>query len=187
MCYYIYALFPKPVTIQSVNTIARQNGLAFEEVMNVYVQAPESPREIFFLKSCKPCDCGTSLGSLNKTFVTDDPDLVRKVQKLRLKGWSETKINRWLDTKEIYFEKNRKLADAYHEYAVEHSGEIDTYIRFLGACLTTTPYIGLVLHWHSRGNSLTHIADRARLMMSIKELTPEVLLAMQTNTIYQFE
>ncbi len=115
--------------------------------------------------------------------------LSQQVEKLKRKGWSETKIDRWLESKQSFFEKNKRVESAYEQFGLKHTNEVDSYIDFLTTYLLSSdaPHAGLLLHWNSRHNSLEEIASRLRIAMPIGELTAETLLRMQPNVLYQFE
>lgn len=109
MCYYITGVFSGNVTITDINIAGKESNLQFEQCSNAFVQDQLKPEEIYIWKKCDYCDCETPLGMQsrkNNELAKNIKD--SEIEKLRRKGWSETKIQRLLDAKNKNVEKNKQ-------------------------------------------------------------------------------
>src|SRR5262245_20142392 len=128
MCHYITATLPHDVELKSIAPIFESYKLGFELISNPHVAAQVDPQDWYILTSRKHCDCGTALGSLNQQQARKVSSYDRELKKFRKQGWSEAKIQRWLEQKEQTKERHRR------EDAVLAEGgapELDRWIEFL--------------------------------------------------------
>ncbi|MDR1077409.1 MAG: hypothetical protein LBL55_01835, partial [Propionibacteriaceae bacterium] len=102
MCYYV-TLALGGVTGEELNAALREAGLTvrFDEVTNHHVMDHLAADELYLVRGDSHCDCGTWLGEANRRtgqrakYDVTERDLAR----LKAKGWSEQKIQRWLTEK----------------------------------------------------------------------------------------
>ena len=128
------------------------------------------------------CECGTPLGSGGAPPGWDEAAYARHVRRLRRRGWSTHKIERWLEAKHSTQMKLERLA---HEHADGPSAEpVDGWLDFLQDALSSggVERIGLrVCHGDESWSATTPHAT-----LRITDVTPADLRAMEENTLYVF-
>ncbi len=135
--------------------------------------------EGYYLTTRGHCDCGTDIGALARR--PPAKKLSRKVRKLRRKGWSEGKIQRWLES----------IADpvARHErLEQEGSPEAERWYRFLREAVTsgTARSVGLLLHVYRRAVVDEGVSMSGRSRISIRDVDASFLLTLESDHIYEF-
>jgi transcriptional regulator len=128
------------------------------------------------------------LGSLTKPEEAEgksDLALSRKVQKLRSKGWSQSKINRWLAQRDQNEEKRKREAA---DQAKHHTLDADRWLSILNELIQsgTTPSVGLLIHWYTRGLDSERIDIHKRIRVRIRDASSELMLKMEHDVLYEF-
>src|SRR5690348_9603085 len=100
MCHYITATLPHKVKVESVASVFESHKLGFELISNPHISTQIEPGDLYVLTTRGHCDCGTVLGSLNNTGNSEAISYEHGLKKFRKQGWSEAKIQRWLEQKE---------------------------------------------------------------------------------------
>lgn len=137
--------------------------------------------EAMTLTSSCQCECGTALGSGGSPGALDLETLAHHRRRLKKKGWSDHRIARWLDEKHSSHAKLERLA---HERTSGPSAQpVDEWLEFLKTALDEgAGRIGLrVSHGDDSWSTAT-----PHVIRHIGEATPEVLRAMEENTLYVF-
>src|SRR5688500_15444806 len=100
MCHFLTATVADPQALPALGAIAGRHGLAFERIDNAFVQGQLPAGSVYLRKVTSSCDCGTVIGSQGQRPV-DEPDaaLAREAARRRESGWSEAKVERWLEAK----------------------------------------------------------------------------------------
>jgi len=128
------------------------------------------------------CECGTPLGSGGAPAKWDEDAYAHDVKRLRKRGWSARKIERWLEAKHASHLKLERLA---HEHADGPSAEpVDDWLDFLGNALESgaAERVGLrVCHGDESWSAATPHAT-----LRLSDVTPADLRAMEENTLYVF-
>lgn len=183
MCHYITATMAPQGDESAVRRLATASLLRWEPLDNprVIQQLPEG--EKYFLTTRGMCDCGTAIGAsrrIDGTLPPRDPDLSRQIKKLEKKGWSEAKIDRWLQQTEESAHSKRQ------EAAARLSGpqpELERWIRFVSAVLTGNhaDWIGILVHWYG-GNVTTEAVPLAIVVGCIWSILPRTTCGTQKRT-----
>ena len=134
MCHFITGITSETTDLELLNTIGSKYGLTFSEASNEHIIKQLKQNQKYLWKDSKYCDCGTALGAISfieKNKKSNEKDL----QRLKKKGWSETKINNWLE--------NKKRSELKDERAAEHKQgnyeyDAENWINFLTE-LSKTP------------------------------------------------
>ncbi len=148
MCYYLTAVLPENASDGLLLPIISSHQLAFTPLVNPNIRKQIRQNENYFKATGFTCDCDTPLGSQRANRKDPRHNIERKLKQFRNKGWSETKIKRWLEQQDETRAKNeRSLQD---QMALVMS-DIESWIAFLRAMVTSggTSYVGLLLHWYS--------------------------------------
>lgn len=180
MCHFITATLPPRADVDTVRGIATSFRRAWRPIESGPVVAQLAPGETYYLTTPNHCDCGTVLGSANRD-AGQEIDPAQSIRKLKRKGWSESKIDRWLADK-------RAAAKRTHDKPLE-PGELDskTWNLLLSSVLESgaTSKIGLMLHMYS--GLITDAEIRLhRTSVSLADITPAFLEGIEEDRLYEF-
>jgi hypothetical protein len=184
MCHYITATLPHAVEIKSVAPIFESHKLGFKLISNRHVAEQINSQDWYILTTRKHCDCGTALGLLNREGPTKELSYDRELKKFRKQGWSEAKIERWLEQKEQTKERHRREDEA----VAEGSGpELDRWIAFLNDLIASgpSPKVGLLLHWYHGSLEGERIDIKRRERVRLSEINPERLMKIEEDVLYE--
>jgi hypothetical protein len=148
------------------------------------VQNQLKSEESYIWKRCKYCDCGTLLGSFNEKNAKQTEGVNElKIEKLKRKGWSETKIQRFLNDKSKKIEQNAK--DLERQKISAENG-IQEWVDFCKKLfeMTSIKTFGILLHWYRGGVSSERISLNGRVVIDKSELATTNLLEIEEDTLY---
>ncbi len=185
MCHYITATLPPGADVERVRNIAKQFHLAWKPIESGRVVSQLKSGETYYLTTAGHCDCGTVLGCLSNERTKLSNDHKREIAKLHRKGWSQTKIHRWLHEKELATAKaERKDAQT----ARDRKAEAADWIDFLGVVLSSgaSASLGLLLHSYSGPIENPNIELAERKIVPVSSLTPDDLLHIEEDRLYEF-
>lgn len=188
MCHFITATLPGEIDPKKAVEIFARHKLGFKEIENESVRHHLEPGDIYILTTSGHCDCGTVLGSQYR-----DPELTdeqkesfrkRDIEKLKKKGWSQAKIDRWLKEAELTADKEKRGEELEHEYGVRFASD---WVAFIGDILSSkvASRVGLLVHSYSGGLG-ARIPIAGKKQVNLKELNENVLLRMSEDVIYEF-
>lgn len=172
---------------KQIASIFHKNELGFKPITNVHV-ARQVPETLYVLTTAGGCDCGTVVGLLHDhpTSHEDPPALNEaELKKLHKQGWSEGKIQRWLDEKRRTLKKDvRTSADLAERRRTEACKWCDFVTELLHSGLAKR--CGLILHRYSGSLESERINIKDRLLIPCAKLTPETIMNMDEDTLYEF-
>ena len=142
MCHYVTAVLPAAADVSRLRDIAESHRHALRPLQSPAMQRQLKAGEQYFLTTAGHCDCGTPLGALKARPRRNDR--VVEERKLRLKGWSESKIARALDQHDAHEAKERESARPAVEVGLAEWQSLVSAWLGSGA----TPYVGLLLHFY---------------------------------------
>ena len=188
MCHFITATLPGDADQKQVAEIFARHKLNFEEIENESVRQFLNPGDIYILTTSGHCDCGTVLGSRYRepepTAEEKAKFRKRDIEKLQKKGWSQTKIDRWLKEAELTADKEKRGEELAHEYGVRFALDWVAFIRDI-LNLKAADRIGLLVHSYNGGLS-ARIPIGGKKQVNLNELNENVLLEMSEDVIYEF-
>lgn len=172
------------VEANDINAIGKDYALKFGYCENDFVQNQLKPGEQYIAKMAKYCDCGTLLGSLNKK-KTDNIQRIEKaeLEKLKKKGWSYSKIERFIADKNKSAQKQAFSLEIQKANAIENIKEWTDFINRLFT-ETTIDTFGLLLHWYSGSVDYERIKINRRERVPKIDLTGMKLLEMEEDSLY---
>ena len=180
MCHFIFAALPEKSDIEYISEIFIRHGRKFE-LSERNIDGPSIPDNLNLFDTCKEsCDCGTPIGSRTNTRERKSPD-THEINQLKRKGWSQTKINRWIESKEnSLIEKGRKRISDEQETA----GYIDYWVTLIREVVSSKKCnrLGLMLFWAPKAHN--HLKKKVTITLS--ELSPNTLREMEENVLYDF-
>jgi hypothetical protein len=133
----------------------------------------------------KHCDCGTELGSIKEPivgrFARSD------IENLRRKGWTETKIQRWVEQKKKIEARDERIHQVKRQYLESGEADPDGWIGIISEILdaTNSKYVGVLLHWYSGSLENERISLSGRSRVSIGNGASQDLFAMNEDEIYE--
>ncbi len=170
----------------TVRRLAKASLLKWEPLDNPGVSKQLRRGERYFLTTRGMCDCGTEIGVSTRTDGTlppRDPDLWREIKKLKKKGWTGTKIDRWIEQTKA--DAARKHQEAEARLSGPHP-EVDRWIQFVSAVLTGNhaDWIGILLHWYGGNVTTEAIAAGNRRWLSLDDFTEDYLLNAEEDILH---
>jgi len=181
MCHFVTAYVPKDANIVATEALFDQNKFGFKLLDNPNVQKQLSCPVIQVLTTRSSCDCGTRLASATQ-FVRDESPNKRDIEKLRDKGWSESRIRRWLDEKAA-------AAERYEAAELQHSPkpgpETARWVRMIGQLIGShsAGWVGILVHEYSGGLNSERITLQSHKSIQLASLTEDTLLEMGEDTM----
>lgn len=142
MCHFITIIGDKSEA-DILSKLISSQGRSGQRLQNKYLQKILDPDEVQFLAYENHCDCGTVLGQTGE--VNSQLNLKSEAASLKKKGWSKTKIDRYLSDK-IKASENRysNQTDSYRYWAkfVElvferNLTKVGVFVHFYGGALET--------------------------------------------------
>ncbi len=144
MCQFNLAIVDLETDDLKLKEIFEQNGLHY---MPIRIKDLEKHigfdyKVIFTTKG--HCDCGSGIGYDSKDNSTRR-EIEKEIKKLKLKKWSDNKINQYLKNKE----KSEKQKQANE--LLQTTEEIDRWINTINDCFATTKIkrFGVLTHFYS--------------------------------------
>jgi hypothetical protein len=185
MCHFITATLPSSVNPDSVAPTFESHKLGFKLISNPHVSEQIDLGDWYILTTRGYCNCGTAIGSLSYSDAGTPVSYERELNKFRKQGWSEAKIQRWLEQKEQTRERHQ------HEDESRAQGstpELDQWVNFLTDLLKSgkTHRLGLLLHLYKGGIESERIKILGREKVKLGELNPERLMKMKEDVLYEF-
>jgi hypothetical protein len=186
MCHYITACVPANTDLKALRAVVGAHKHGFQPVANDWVAAQLPAGDHYLCLTRKICDCGTVLGCArdgNEAKANASERAERAATPPR--GWSEARIARWRAEKERAAEKQR------HERAAsltDRTAEAEAWIDFLRAVLEPriAARFGLLLHTYRSNPDSERIQLRRLEDLSLSRVTPELLMKIEEDVLYQF-
>lgn len=100
MCFFLTGYLKSDSDVKAVRKIAIDHNLAWTPIKNDSIMEQLESGATQYLTNKEICGCYLSPTGHWWVTNTKDSDLEKKVKKLRKKGWSESKINKWVEEKE---------------------------------------------------------------------------------------
>lgn len=185
MCHYITATLPRDVDIDVVASRFDAHGRGFTVISNPHVAGQIEPGDRYVLTTRKHCDCGTVLGALRGSGAKSQGALAHQVEKLRRRGWSEAKIDRWRDQTGQGRARREQESGAGAQRGLQDANQ---WIDLLRDLLNSGagPRIGLLLHWYRGSVESERVALKGVRRVAISTLNPDQLMGIEEDVLYEF-
>ena len=183
MCHYITATFPGDARLEAIAALLDRHALGFERIDNPHVRGQLRPGDVQVSTTRKMCDCGTMLASRSRPEV-EERTLEREVRKLRAKGWSEARIERWLAEKAMAADRavreRGSMADG-------HEPEVERWLAVISEALNAgyARRFGLLVHWYSGGLESERLQLGPTQSVPLSELSATTLLEMREDALLE--
>ncbi|MGV3587083.1 MAG: hypothetical protein ACO1OF_08790 [Adhaeribacter sp.] len=103
MCQYITLTLPKDTDLELIKPVFEKYGLAQKVIHNPNVEEQIRKKDFYISTTTNMCDCGSVIASNSKQLSTDQK-YRSDIQRMKKKGWSNTKINRWIEQNRMVYE-----------------------------------------------------------------------------------
>lgn len=171
MCHYITATLPHGFSILETEAIASQFERDWEPLNNPYIHKFLSSGEQYFYTTRGHCDCGTTLGSKN-SLHNNQSSIDRHVKKFKRKGWSESRIDRWLEEK----------------LKPKPGGDTFSWKSLISSLIEkgNAEYVGILLHAYSGSLENEKIEIERIEEVGFANLSEEYLCKVEEDVLYRF-
>ncbi|EMO54589.1 hypothetical protein [Leptospira noguchii] len=180
MCYYITATIPNHVNLIKTHEVLQNYNLGFEEIINPNILSQTSNRYFYFRPTTNNCDCETALGKRNRAKNTSHQSTISKLEK---KGWSKTKIDRWL-SKKVRSEFNQKTNTSKESNLSETEFWHQLILKFFSINLCNE--FGLLIHWYE-GSLKEEFKLKNILKINSNHLSNSFFEEMENEILYLFQ
>src|SRR5262245_53542390 len=167
MCYFI-TLVVQGADEASIASVVTRHGRRATPISNPSVASMLQPGEVQFLTTVGHCDCATVL--IGRSTAQDTDRLAKQVEKLAKKGWSHSKIERWLQDRETADFRAHTRRDAQRTDSVALWTSL---IRDLFA-MRSVRLVGLLLHNYS-GDVDTETFETTRVTVRFDDFVARLL------------
>ena len=186
MCVFITSTLAKKVDIEKIKPIFLKNNFDLSPLFNKSIINKINTDCNYFLITDpkKHCDCGTFLYSgLAQNY--DKTTIKKEIAKKKNKGWSDTKIQRWLKEKE---DALTRQVNSSNNTKIE---EIEGFIHFLHTILRfkEIKFIGILTHMYNGDIENEEIKLKSTKRININKLDTEFFLSsknIENDVLYEF-
>ena len=180
MCRFITAVLSADTSLQASKPLLDKYEMSFKEIKNSFVEAQlDGDRYVRATRS--PCDCNSALGSAHgqheaAKVVTHFAD----IDKLRKKGWSHHKIERWLAEKSGSLERHQQQDQS------KNHAELTQWREFIRDLLSEgfTERLGLLLHMYTGRLEDEQIQIKRIECLPLSEQFETALQTMEPDVLY---
>ena len=99
MCHFITSTLPSTANKDSLKPVFDKYRMAFQQLDNSSVLSQLKKGLSYFVATGKECDCGTPLGGASQNRPGEFRIESKELNRLKRKGWSQSKIERWVEEK----------------------------------------------------------------------------------------
>lgn len=177
MCRLITATVPAKMDLQASKPLFDRFEMSFEEIKNPFIEKQINGGR-YVRATHGHCDCNSALGSAanQRSHSVDEQTSESEIEKLKRKGWSKTKIDRWCAEKlKVQQKDNSKL-----------HAELKLWREFLTELFDSeaAEKVGLLIHMYRGGleHEQFQINRTEKLRMTSK--FEDALLAMDEDVLY---
>jgi hypothetical protein len=181
VCTFIYITLPTRVSQDVLDGLRERHPRISPWPVDNPVMTPHlRPGERCYRATASHCDCDTLLG-IRTVARGRKRDPSREVQKLRAKGWGETKITRWLESRQRTKDEHGKRLAGFVD---EVGNELEAWIAFLQDALErrSLPWVGVLIHSQPKVESIT-VAERG---VPLASTTRDTLASLPRDVLHRF-
>lgn len=149
------------------------------QIINPSVTSHLKPGELYWCARAGLCHCGTGLGSMRDRGPRFSAEEIRELNRLRKKGWSEARLERWQAEKREAVERQSQATEERYKPSANR------WYEFLLA--SHTEKIGILLHWYGHSVETELLAGLQREVVRRSELDVGFLMQIKEDVIYEFD
>ena len=168
MCFFI-SIVVKGGDAKSIDVALRRNGRRAKPLENASLRKALQTDEHHFVTTVGHCDCGTVLSPGEHSTEKQNSQRSNHVARLRKKGWSERKIDRWI----IDRMKAEDRAEQQHQHNAPDTFELWTNVIYDVIAINGVRQAGILLHFYS-GHFEDEEIDPVRKSVSVDDFTDQL-------------
>lgn len=168
MCFFI-SIIVKGGDAQAIDMALRRHGRRAKPLDNASMRHALQTDESQFLTTVGHCDCGTALSPREHVGERQKSQTSKYIAKLKNKGWSATKIDRWIADRA----KADERAEERHQSNAPDSLELWTQIIDDVMAVDDVKQAGLLLHFYS-GDVENEVLQPTRKSVSICDFASQL-------------
>lgn len=176
MCTFITAILGTETDLPQMRQLCEKHGFGTDAMDNVSLRVL-MPHGIQFLPVGGSCNCDTALGFAQRT-TYQSHDLEHDIRKLKRKGWTTTKIERWRKSKEHSLQQKER--QPYLELS-----RWKAWINEIVGIHTVKDFM-IVLHFFKGTLDSEPIQIKRVEKLNIETLSVEQLALLDSDVLYQF-
>jgi hypothetical protein len=187
MCHFLSLILPADADEGAVRRLVAGSGRIFERIDNGHLARQLAEGEHQFITT-PVCDCGTPIGSaLRHRDQADPARRGRHVEKLRSRGWSQAKIDRWFLQRSTVLEREERIHRDRLRDDAEGLLPLDDWLALLRRIVAAdaSPRIGLLLHDYTGRLAAERIILKDRRIIPAADLSAEFLLHVAEDVVYE--
>ena len=175
MCQYITITLPKETKLDEIQPLFDQFEMSQRLIHNSHLQAQLKSDDYYINTTSRMCDCDSVIAS-NSQHLNEKEKYASDIRRMKKKGWSETKINRWIEQKENSG-RNEELKK-----------DNERWQRFLRELLTVDQIgkVGVLIHWYDLGLEDEPIDLKEKRKIKINDVEEDTLENMEYDVLYEF-
>ncbi len=183
MCHFITATLPRDARIELISAAAGRHQLAWVAIENKKVSSQLDKGSTYFYTTQGMCDCGTEFGAKCVGVDKMIPDYSSDIKSFQRKGWSATKISKWVGEKEKNMKKNERVKSA-----IVPGEEIERWMKFISDILENkyTTSVGVLLHTYSGDLENERIKISGRTTTILSKISKDLFLNIEEDHLYRF-
>lgn len=172
MCLFITVLLPKKAQTSKIGELAKKHHFGWYNLSNQITKQLDGDY-FYFCTTKGMCDCETQLGS--KCRVSPAQSSEMEIARFKRKGWSDTKIARWIEQK-----------SAIKNESTQNLDEIQKWMEFITEVMEKrlTSKIGILIHMYSK--SVNDEVFTLRESYTQSSPTEDYLLSIDQNRVHFF-
>ncbi|MEO3416788.1 hypothetical protein AAFO92_19220 [Roseovarius sp. CAU 1744] len=168
MCFFI-SIIVKGGDAKAIDVVLRRHGRRAMPFDNASMRNALQPDENLFLTTVGHCDCGTALSPTEYASGRLNNQRSKQVAKLKKKGWSATKIERWI----AHRTKADERAEERHQINAPDSFELWTHVIDDVISVAGVHQAGILLHFYS-GSLEDEVIEPMRKSVSIHDFASQL-------------
>ena len=167
--------------MEKLRPLLEDFNMDFSLINNLNIETQLRPNELYFRATKSHCDCGTVLGSQNRSQEYEKLQKSKKVKALIKKRWSDEQIHNWI--KEKISSKPQKISQKKTPEEIDQ--EINKWFNFIREILKHVKRIGILKHWYKFGLDIEKIVLRSTTHINLKDLSANTLLYLEEDVLYE--
>lgn len=175
MCQFINIVLPTDVKLDKVKPLLSKHGLGCQPFQNDFILRQIAKGGQLVNTTSNQCDCGSVIASASNPSSRDNQP--NDIEKLKRKGWSETKIKNWIDSK-----------TKTNTQAKEQDKEREQWTNFLEEIILENKIgkVGLYIHWYDSKMEDEEVIFNSKERVSLAELKGDKLEKLKYDILYEF-
>lgn len=174
MCQFITITLPKETNLDEIKPLFDQFEMSQHLIHNSYVQTQLNSDDHYINTTSRMCDCDSVIAS-NFQHLNLEEKYASDIKRKKKKGWSETKINRWIVQKENSG-RNEELQQ-----------DNERWMQFLTELLNVNQIgkVGILIHWYDLGLEDEPIDLKEKRKIQSDDLVDDTLENMEYDILYE--